>query len=230
MTSSMDSPVRNTATTTSSPAVGCPGPGEATADSTGAGRLESAHHPPESVVQGRHRVTLAAAFQPLAQHLVVRGDHGTGDHIGPQRRIRLVGRGGFDREPSGQETTEHPEVLVHAGRLAGPQGGNGSGQLVAPQRYHRVIDIAAEDHSGPAAQGTDRREVGGRRQLCLDRSEHALMVGQDRIVLGPEVPEERPPGHPRPLRDRIHGRVLVTVRGKELVGRGGDACPRSQGP
>lgn len=41
------------------------------------------------------------------------------------------------------------------------------------------------------------------------------MVGEDHILLRPELPKERPPRNPRRLRDLVHRRRLVPLLGKQ---------------
>jgi hypothetical protein len=60
---------------------------------------------------------------------------------------------------------------------------------------------------------------GGRGQPAAHAGEHVGVVGEDDLLLGAEVPEERRPADAGALGDGVHGRRLVAVA-LEQVERG----------
>ena len=121
-----------------------------------------------------------------------------------------------------QELLERTLVAVRRHQLPIPQRGHLLHHLCAPHREFAIPDEVGEDQLGRRTYRQPRILVGGREPVA-DLREQRLVVGEDHVLLRPELPEERATGHPGGGRELLDGRRLVAVLAEQTDGLGDDA-------
>ena len=111
--------------------------------------------------------------------------------------------------PVREELPEGTLVACDADDLAIAESGDSAGQGVAAAGEVALLQIPLEDQAGGIRDRSKGRAATRDPQPAADLLEHAIVIREDDVFLGPVVAEERGPAKAGALGDVLHAGLLI---------------------